>query len=53
MFPGWRIPIVCVLELVAAGLIAGSIPINGTSYFCLILMVFVVLQATTSLHFSS
>ena len=45
-----RIPIVCVFEWRAAGFIAGSIPIKGTSYFALnslIALVVAVLHATT------
>ena len=45
----------CFSECVAAGFIAGSIPINGTSYVALsslIALVVAVLQATTmSLQF--
>jgi len=45
-----KMPIVCVRELLAAGLMAGSIPIKGTSYLALnslIAFVVAVLQATT------
>ena len=43
-------PIVCVLDCNAAGFMAGSIPIKGTSYLVLhslIALVVAVLQATT------
>jgi hypothetical protein len=52
-----RMPIFLVFEFVAAGFIAGSIPIKGISYLALssrIALVVAVLQATTmSLQFIS
>ncbi|MNG30689.1 hypothetical protein D3C84_1163530 [compost metagenome] len=50
-----RMPITCVFECIAAGFMAGSIPMKGTSYFdlnSLIALVVAVLHATTmSLQF--